>query len=74
MTDSRGVALWWPFTDHRYKLRFPNPINYTWDDSTVSRMVIDLLRIGLVELLIFGAILLAVILIKRTMSKRAFLS
>ena len=71
MTESRGVALWWPFTDHRYKLRFPNPIDYTWDDATVSRMVTDLLRISLIELMVFGAIFLMVVWIKRTVSKRA---
>jgi len=71
MTESRGVALWWPFTDHRYTLKFPNPIDYTWDDSTVSRMVTDLLRISLIELMVFGAIFLMVVCIKRTVSKRA---
>ena len=74
MTESRGVALWWPFTDYRYKLRFPNPIDYRWDDSTVSTIVIDILRISLIELLIFGVIFLAIIWIKRTMTKRAFVS
>src|SRR6185295_3396580 len=74
MTESRGVALWWPFTDHRYKLRFPNPIDYTWDDSTVSRMVSDLLRISLIELMVFGVLLLAVLWIKKGTRKRPSIS
>ena len=74
MTESHGVALWWPFTHHRHKLSFPNPIDYTWDDSTVSRMVIDLLRISLTELVIFGAIFVAVLWIKKATRKRATVS
>jgi membrane-bound metal-dependent hydrolase YbcI (DUF457 family) len=62
ITESRGVALWWPFTDQRYKLRMPNPINYTWSDASLWEAVIDVLKISLTELLIFGPMLLVVIL------------
>jgi membrane-bound metal-dependent hydrolase YbcI (DUF457 family) len=64
LTESRGVALWWPFTNYRYKLRLPNPIDYTYSDDSFSQAAIDLLKISLVELLIFGPILLAVILVR----------
>jgi len=69
MTESRGVSLWWPFTDHRYKLEGPNPINYTWSTTSFSAAVVDILRISLTELLIFGPILLVVIVL-RSMSIR----
>jgi len=65
MTESRGVALFWPFTDHRYKLSLPNPIDYTWDDASLWGSAIDLLRISLIELVIFAPILLIVLLIRR---------
>jgi membrane-bound metal-dependent hydrolase YbcI (DUF457 family) len=65
LTESQGVALWWPFTDYRYKLRLPNPIDYTWSDDSVARAALDLFRISLVELLIFAPLLLLVILIRR---------
>jgi inner membrane protein len=65
ITESRGVALWWPFTDQRYKLRLPNPINYTWSDASVWEAVIDVLKISLTELMIFGPILLVVVMAKR---------
>ena len=65
LTESRGVSLWWPFTNYRYKLRLPNPIDYTWSDDSFSQAAIDLLKISLIELLIFAPILLAVILIRR---------
>ena len=61
LTESRGVALWWPFTNYRYKLRFPNPIDYTWDNHSFTQAAIDLLKISLVELLLFGPILLIVL-------------
>lgn len=65
MTESRGVSLWWPFTDRRYKLRGPNPINYTWDDSSFWTAAADILQISLIELLVFGPVLLLVILLRR---------
>lgn len=65
MTESRGVSLWWPFTDRRYKFRGPNPIDYTWDDSSFWHAAPDFLRISLIELLVFAPILVLVILIKR---------
>ena len=61
LTESRGVALWWPFTNHRYKLQLPNPIDYTYDVDSFSHAVRDLLKISLIELLIFAPLLLAVI-------------
>jgi membrane-bound metal-dependent hydrolase YbcI (DUF457 family) len=63
ITESRGVALWWPFTDHRYKLRLPNPIEYSslWETTT------DMIKIALTELLIFAPVLLVVVLIRRVL-------
>ena len=65
MTESRGVALWWPLTNHRYKLMLPNPIDYNWSGASMWRALVDVLTISLMELAIFGPILLSVILIKR---------
>jgi hypothetical protein len=65
MTESRGVALWWPFTDRRYKFRLPNPIDYTWSTATVWEAAVDIIRISLIELMIFAPILLAVVVVKR---------
>lgn len=60
-TESQGVALWWPLTNHRYKLRLPNPVDYTslWDTP------LDVLKISLSELVIFAPLLLTVILLRR---------
>ena len=68
MTESRGVALFWPFTDQRYKLRLPNPIDYMWSDASVWEAIVDLLRVSLVELMIFGPLLLVVALVKKLLS------
>jgi hypothetical protein len=70
LTESRGVALWWPFSDQRYKLRFPNPIDYTWSNTSLWKAVIDLLKISIAELIIFAPILLLVILVKRSLIER----
>ncbi|MGH9904225.1 MAG: metal-dependent hydrolase [Pyrinomonadaceae bacterium] len=71
MTESRGVALWWPFTDRRYKLRLPNPIDYTWSNASLSDAAVDILMISLTEFIIFGPILMAVVLIKKFLFERA---
>ena len=71
LTESRGVALWWPFTNHRYKLRLPNPIDYTYSVDSFRQAAIDLLKISLIELLIFAPLLLAVILVSQVLTKRS---
>ena len=70
ITESYGVALWWPFKDHRYKLRFPNPIHYTWSDASIWDAAAGVLKITVIELLIFAPILLAVMLLRRVVSGR----
>ena len=69
LTESRGVALWWPFTDRRYKLRGPNPIDYTWSDSSFWETAVDMARISLIELVIFTPLLLLVVLLKRSWTR-----
>jgi len=64
ITESRGVALWWPFTNYRYKLRLPSPIEYAWSNTSVLDTLFDILKLCLMELLIFGPILLAVLWIR----------
>ena len=71
LTESRGVALWWPFTNQRYKLRLPNPIDYTWNDDSFTQAAMDLLKISFIELLIFAPILLAVVSVRQVASKRS---
>jgi membrane-bound metal-dependent hydrolase YbcI (DUF457 family) len=71
MTESRGVAIWWPLTDRRYKLGLPNPINYTWSDATLWGAAVDLLRISLIELMIFAPVLLVVVWLKRLLGERS---
>ena len=70
ITESRGVALWWPFTDHRYKLEITNPIDYTWSSASVWEIGAGILKITFVEFLIFVPIFLAVVLLRRVVSER----
>lgn len=67
ITESQGVALWWPFTDHRYKLRLPNPIEY----SLVWKNASEMIKVCLTELVIFGSVLLVVVLIRGVVMKRS---
>src|SRR4029079_18324860 len=60
-TESRGVALWWPFTNYRYKLRLPSPIEYAWSNASLLDTLLDILKLCLMELVIFGPIFLAII-------------
>jgi membrane-bound metal-dependent hydrolase YbcI (DUF457 family) len=71
ITESQGVALWWPFTDHRYKLRLPNPIDYTLSDSSLWATTMDIIKLCVTELLIFGPVLLLVVLIRRAVVTRS---
>jgi membrane-bound metal-dependent hydrolase YbcI (DUF457 family) len=70
ITESRGVALWWPFTDRRYKLGLPGPVDYNWSDASVWAWAVDVLGISFIELAIFGPVLLAVLLVRRLSSRR----
>jgi membrane-bound metal-dependent hydrolase YbcI (DUF457 family) len=69
ITESHGVALWWPFTDHRYKLRLPNPIEYNWSNSSMWQAGLDLLRISLFELMIFAPVFLMVAFVRKAIER-----
>jgi inner membrane protein len=69
ITESRGVALWWPFTDRRYKFRGPNPIDYTLSSTSFWEAAVDVLRVCFTELIIFAPLLLLVILLRRLQSR-----
>lgn len=71
ITTSRGVALWWPFTDYRYKLRLQNPINYTWSDASLLETIVDVLKLCLAELVIFGPVFLLVVYLRHILAKRS---
>jgi hypothetical protein len=64
ITESRGIALFWPFTNYRYKLQIPNPIDYTWRTASFWDAAVDVLRISLTELIIFGPLLLLVMALR----------
>lgn len=67
ITESQGVALWWPFTDHRYKLRLPNPIEY----NSLWESAMEMIKIGLTELMLFAPVLLVIVLLRAILKRRA---
>ena len=72
ITESRGVALWWPFTDHRYKLEITNPIDYTWSNASIWEVSAGILKSTLVEFMIFAPIFLMVVLLRRVVSRHFY--
>jgi len=70
-TESRGVALWWPFTNYRYKLNLPNPIEYSWSRASLFDTMAAVLKICLLELVIFAPILVVVLCVRYLLSKRS---
>jgi membrane-bound metal-dependent hydrolase YbcI (DUF457 family) len=70
MTESRGVALFWPFTNWRYRMQLFSPIDYTWNSARWSAMIVDLVQISLVELVMFGSIFLIVMVARKRVLKR----
>jgi len=70
ITESYGVALWWPFTDQRYKLRLPNPIDYTWSSASLWSISVGVLKITLIEFMIFAPIFLIVLMVRKLVAER----
>ena len=70
ITESRGVALWWPFTDHRYKLEITNPIDYTWSNASTWDVIAGVIKITLLEFMIFAPIFLVIVLLRRVVNER----
>lgn len=56
-TESNGIALLWPVTDHRYKLGWGSPIDYEWRGDSLWETAGALVRISLLELVLFGPLL-----------------
>jgi membrane-bound metal-dependent hydrolase YbcI (DUF457 family) len=59
-TESRGIELLWPFTSTRYRLHLPNPIDYDWSNSSFSAATFDILKISLLEFMIFAPLFIFV--------------
>jgi len=74
ITESYGVALWWPFTDQRYKLRLPNPIDYTWSNASLWTISVGVLRITLIEFMIFAPLFVIVLMVRKLIAERSVVS
>ncbi|HEV2861135.1 MAG TPA: metal-dependent hydrolase [Pyrinomonadaceae bacterium] len=71
VTDSRGVTLWWPFTNRRYRLGLDGPVDYVWSNASVWDVVVAVLGVSVVELIIFGSLLAVVFLVRRSLGPGA---
>ena len=62
MTESRGVELFWPLSDRRFRFGGPSLLDYTWANDSWRVTALDLLRISLTEVVLFAPLLAAVLL------------
>ena len=60
-----GVELFWPVSTHRFKLGLSGISEFGVRDYPLAAIIIDWLKPCLTELVIFGPIFLAIILLKR---------
>jgi len=63
-TESRGVELFWPFSDERFKSGLRAPITYSWRLHPLSARITDILGICLYELAVFATVLLTIYWVK----------
>jgi membrane-bound metal-dependent hydrolase YbcI (DUF457 family) len=71
ITEAGGVELFWPFSTRRFKLSLPNPIDYSWRNISMWDTFLDLLKICLIEFIIFAPIFLLVLWIRQATGRRA---
>lgn len=70
MTESRGVELFWPLSDRRFRLGGPALLDYTWRNDSLAATALDLLRIALIEFALFAPLLFAVLVARRVGGRR----
>jgi membrane-bound metal-dependent hydrolase YbcI (DUF457 family) len=70
MTESRGVELFWPLSDRRFRLGGPTLLDYTWRNDSLAATALDLLRIALMEFAIFAPLLFVVLVARWTGGRR----
>jgi len=71
LTESRGVELFWPFSARRFRLRFPNPIDYSWSQTSARAAALDVAKICAWEFALFAPPLAAVLAFRRGPLRRA---
>ena len=69
LTATRGVEIFWPFSDERYKLGIENLMESAWRADTHQLSFGDLLRISTLEAIVFLPILFIVLFLKHPKSE-----
>jgi membrane-bound metal-dependent hydrolase YbcI (DUF457 family) len=65
LTESLGVELFWPFSSRRFRLNFPNPIDYSWSQTSLRAAAPDVLKVCALEFALFAPPLAAVLAFRR---------
>jgi membrane-bound metal-dependent hydrolase YbcI (DUF457 family) len=69
-TDSRGVELFWPFSNRRFALGIMPPIEYSFRHHSFLLFLADLLGLILVELFLAGSVLATTLIFRRMFQLR----
>jgi LexA-binding, inner membrane-associated putative hydrolase len=69
-TQSRGVELFWPFSNARHKLGVAAPIVYAWRDDSIVGMIVDIARLCAVETVAGASVLLLILLLRKACNLR----
>ena len=69
-TDSRGVELFWPFSNRRFALGIMPPIEYSFRRHSRLLFLADLSGLILVELFLAGSVLAATLIARRMFQLR----
>lgn len=65
LTESHGIALLSPFTDQRFKLEWFQIIDYTWREASFGGIILNLIRISILEFAVFAPLILLGFLVRR---------
>lgn len=72
LTESRGVELLWPLSPRRFRLRIPNPVDYSWRHASLRATALDVAQICAREFALYAPPLAAVLLFKRARRRRRY--
>jgi membrane-bound metal-dependent hydrolase YbcI (DUF457 family) len=70
LTESRGVELLWPLSRRRFRLQFPNPIDYSWRHTSLRATALDVAQICVWEFVLFAPPFAAVLVFKYLRRRR----
>ncbi|MFN0086531.1 MAG: metal-dependent hydrolase [Blastocatellia bacterium] len=66
-TESRGVELFWPFSNRRYRLGVAPPLGYDWRKDSLPDMALDIATLCAFELAVGASLLMLILMIREAL-------